>query len=102
MSSVEIIILSEVCQKEKDKYRITYMWNLKNVTNEPTYKTEIRLTDTEKKRMIAKGEKGGRNKLGVWDRHIHTIICKTNNKDLLYRTGNYTQYLVVSIMEKNL
>ena len=40
MSSVEIIILREVCQKEKDKYRITYMWNLKNVTNEPTYKTE--------------------------------------------------------------
>ena len=41
MSSVEIILLSEVCQKEKDKYHITYTWNLKNVTNEPTYKTEI-------------------------------------------------------------
>lgn len=43
MSSVEIILLSEVCQKEKDKYHITYTWNLKNVTNEPTYKTEIEL-----------------------------------------------------------
>ena len=26
---LEIIILSEVSQTEKDKYHITYMWNLK-------------------------------------------------------------------------
>ena len=38
--SLEIIILSEVSQKEKDKYHITYMWNLKNDTNEFIYKTE--------------------------------------------------------------
>ena len=25
---LEIIILSELSQKKKDKYRITYMWNL--------------------------------------------------------------------------
>ena len=25
----EIIMLSEINQKEKDKYHITYMWNLK-------------------------------------------------------------------------
>ena len=33
---LEIIILSEVSQKEKDKYHydITYMWNLKYDTNE--------------------------------------------------------------------
>ena len=39
---LEIIILSEVSQKEKDKipYDITYMWNLKYDTNEPMYKTE--------------------------------------------------------------
>ena len=36
----EIIILSEVSQTEKDKYHliITYMWNLKNDTNELIYK----------------------------------------------------------------
>ena len=34
---LEIIILS---QTEKDKYYITYMWNLKNNTNELIYKTE--------------------------------------------------------------
>ena len=42
---LEIIILSEVSQKEKDKYHmityITYMWSLKGGTNEPIYKTEI-------------------------------------------------------------
>ena len=37
-----MIILSEISQKEKDKYLMTYntyMWNLKYGTNEPTYKT---------------------------------------------------------------
>ena len=36
----EIIILSEVSQKEKDKYDITYMWNLKYDKNELIYETE--------------------------------------------------------------
>ena len=42
---IEIIILSEVSQTEKDKYQyITYMWNLKkNDTDELIYKIE---TDT--------------------------------------------------------
>ena len=33
---------------------ITYMWNLKNYTNEHIYKTE-RLTDIENKIMVTKG-----------------------------------------------
>ena len=39
---LEIIILSEVSQKEKDKipYDITYMWDLKYDTNELIYETE--------------------------------------------------------------
>ena len=39
---LEIIILREVSQTEKDKipYDITYMWNLKYDTNELIYKTE--------------------------------------------------------------
>ena len=36
------MLLNEVSQKEKDKYRNTYMWNLKKKdTNEHNYKTEI-------------------------------------------------------------
>ena len=39
---LEMIILSEVSQIEKDKYHdIAYMWNLKSDTNELIYKTEI-------------------------------------------------------------
>ena len=38
---LEIHILNEVSQKEKYiPYDITYMWNLKHSTNEPTYKAE--------------------------------------------------------------
>ena len=35
---LEIIILSEVSQKEKHKYHITYMWNIKYGTKQPIYK----------------------------------------------------------------
>ena len=39
---LEIIILSEISQKEKDKYHcISHMWNLNYDTNEPIYETEI-------------------------------------------------------------
>ena len=39
---LEVIILSELSQKEKDKlpYDITHTWNLKYDTNELIYKTE--------------------------------------------------------------
>ena len=39
---LEILIVREVSQKEKDKipYDITYIWNKKYGTNEPIYKTE--------------------------------------------------------------
>ena len=38
---LEIIILSDVHQKEKDKYRmISHLWNLKYDTNELIYETE--------------------------------------------------------------
>ena len=39
---LESIILSEVSQTEKRQisYDITYMWNLKYDTNEPTYEAE--------------------------------------------------------------
>ena len=47
---LEIIIVSEVNQTEKDKYNIAYMQNQKNDTNELIYKTEI-----EKELRINKG-----------------------------------------------
>ena len=39
-----MLILSDVSQKEKDRYHeITYMWNLKHDTNELIYKIETDL-----------------------------------------------------------
>ena len=38
----------------------------------------------------------GRDKLGVWDEHPYTAMYKINNKHLLYSTGNYIQYLVIT------
>ena len=58
MAGPKIIILSEVNQDDKEKYHITYMWNLKYDTNELICKTE-RLTDIENKLMVTKGEAGG-------------------------------------------
>ena len=37
---LEITILSEVSQKEKDKYHISHIWNLKYDTKEHIYETE--------------------------------------------------------------
>ena len=46
--------------------------------------------------MVTKGGKGRREKLGVWDKHIHTTIYKINNQQgPLYGTENYTQHIVI-------
>ena len=45
-------------------YDITYMWNLRNNTNESIYKTETD-SDIEKKLMVTKGESQGRKKLSM-------------------------------------
>ena len=55
------------------------MWNLKNITNQPVYKTEMRVTDVENKLMVTRGERWGRDKLEIGDTHIHTTIYKTHN-----------------------
>ena len=61
---LEVIRLSEVSQKEKDKYFITYMWNLKNGKNELIYRTE---TDswTQKTNLQSPKGKAGRDNLRI-------------------------------------
>ena len=57
---LDIIILSEVSQTEKDKYHmISHTWNLKeNDTNEPIYKIEIDPQTQKTNLWLPKG-KGG-------------------------------------------
>ena len=44
-------------------FDITYLWDLKENTNESIYKTKRDL----EKRMVTEGDEGGKDKLGVWD-----------------------------------
>ena len=51
---LEIIMLSEISQKEKVKYTISHMWNLKYGTNESIYINRNRVTDIENRDVAAK------------------------------------------------
>ena len=68
MDGLEIIILSEANQTEKDIY-ITYMWNLKNDTKEHVYKNKNRLTYIENRLWFPKGKSG----VGVTEREIGSL-----------------------------
>ena len=64
MMDLGIIIISEVSQTKKDKYDITYMWNLKKKT------IQMNLFTKQKQATILwlpKGKGGVGDKLGVWD-----------------------------------
>ena len=96
---LQIIILSKL---EKDKYMvITYMQNLKNDTNELIYKTE-KDSQTQKTNLwLPRGRLGGgiNQEIGI---HIYILLYVKQilNKDLLYSTGNSTQYSVITYMGK--
>ena len=63
--NLEIIILSEVSQTEKDKYHISLTCGiLKDDTNELIYKTDSQTLKTNL--WLPKGKRG-EDKLGVWD-----------------------------------
>ena len=56
------------------------MQKLNNDANELIYKTESQIQKTNlrlPKRIAGVGKEGG--KFGVWDKHIHTTIYKTDN-----------------------
>ena len=63
---LEIIILSDMSQAEKDKYHMISLTCgiLKNDTNELIYKQTHRL---RKQTLFSKGKGWGRDKLGGWD-----------------------------------
>ena len=82
---LEILILSELSQTEKQRkrmsYDISYTWNLKiSNTNELIYKTD---TDSQTQRMNlwSSGWKdGGKGSQGVFNQHVHTAIFKMDNQ----------------------
>ena len=81
--------ISEVSQKQKLPYHITYMWNLKYDTHELIYETE---TDSHREQtVVEKGEAAG----GVVEWEVGGSKWKLlymeymDNKVLLYNTENY-------------
>ena len=94
MDGLEIMILS---QTEKDKYHdIAYIQNLKKMIQMNLF-TKQKQTHRLREWIYDYWRKsGGRDRLGVWDWHIHTAIFKITSKDPLYRTGNSSQYSAIT------
>ena len=58
---------------------VTYIWNLNECYKWTYLQNRNRLTDIENQFMATKGERKGRDKLGVWD-YIYTTIYKIDNQ----------------------
>ena len=69
------------------------MWNLSEWYKGTYLQSRNRLIDIGNKLMVTKGERG--DKWEAWNEQIYSAIYKIRNKDLLYSTGNYSQYLVI-------
>ena len=103
---LEINILSEVSQTEKDKYHMILLVCgilKKNGTNELIYKTRVESQMQKTNLWLPEGkeEEGISQETRI---NIYTLLCikQITNKNLLYSTGNSTQYSVMTYMEKNL
>ena len=70
---------------------LTDMWNVKHDTNEPIYEREMEQTGGCQGRELKEGCSG---RLGLADTSF--IYRMDNNKVLLYSTGNYIQYFVIT------
>ena len=69
----ETLILSEVSQKEKDKYHmISLIWNLTNGTNEPFYRKETNSWAWRTDLWLPSQRGREWDGLGVWDQQIQT------------------------------
>ena len=78
-------------------YDITYMRNLKKWYKWTYLQNRNRFTDLENELMVPGGDGGRRDRLGVWDWHVHTAIFKIDNQQgPTYSTGNVAQYSVIT------
>ena len=76
------------------------MWNLKNNTNESAYKTETDPPTSKTNLWLPQRKWRECAILRVWKQQTQTTLGKTDNKGLLYSTGNYIQYLVITYNER--
>ena len=103
-TDLEITILREVSQTEKDKSRMMsltsgiqkkkkrYKWTYLQNRNRPI--------NIENKFMVTKRELGRGEINQEFGINIYTLQ-KITNKDLLYSTGNYTHYFIITYKRKD-
>ena len=86
---------------DKDiSYDITYMWNLKNDTNEVIYKTRTDSVNSKMNLRVTKGKgQGRRDKLGISICTL-TVYKIDHQQDPLHSAGKYTQYYVITYIRK--
>ena len=92
------IILSEVSQTEKDKYHITYMWNLKKKKKTPMdifRKIEIDPQIQKTSLHLPKQKGQQRYTLGSWELTYTQYYIKMD-KQQGPTIGNYTQCFVIT------
>ena len=73
--------MREVSHTQKDKYHMILLICekfFKRDTNGLIYKTEVE-SQMQKTNLWLPGDNRGRDKLGDWDRHIHTTMNKIDS-----------------------
>lgn len=91
---LEIIMLSEVSQAEKDNiYHITYMWAKKYIQVQLILQNS-RLISRNQTHSFKRERERGRINLD-YGINRYTPIYKINNKGLLYNCRNYIAYVSI-------
>ena len=87
-----------ICQSQQILYDTTYMWNLKHNINDYICKTETDSQIQKINQQLPKGRgKGGGAKQGYGIKRYKLLCIKQiSNKDILYSTGNYSHYLIIT------
>ena len=83
-------------RERKIAYDITYMWNLKKMIQMNLFTKQKQTHRYKKQTWLPKGRGGRINQESGIIIYTLLYIKQVNNKDLLYSTGNYTQYLVIT------
>ena len=86
-------------RERQTSYNIIYMWNPTKWYKLTYCKAETDSQTSQTNLGLPKGQVEGRDGLGVEDWHMHTEVWNAN-RDLLYSTGNSTQYSVIVYVQK--
>ena len=94
------IMLSEICQTEKDKYcMLSHMWNLKKIKKRINIRKEKKFTDTEKKVVVSSGERGGgKSKIVGEYQEVQTTRYKINKiQECNAQHREYSPYFIITL-----